>query len=87
MGEKYQTMAKKDNVTYLFLNGNKIAETKTETLNIPDINKTTDRMQFYYRRGKKYFFKGLLGKLKVEVSEPIKDIKRGEWFNVEMTFR
>jgi len=78
-------MAEKKLTMSLFVGKKKIAEGKTYTLNIPVIERTSDIMQFYYRRANRYFFKNASSKLMIESPLLIDKLKRGEYYEVEMT--
>jgi hypothetical protein len=76
---------KKDETFTVFVGDKKIGETKAHTIKLPDTKPSNGEiMQFYYRRGNKYFFKGIKSKLMVETLSIKDKLKRGEYFNVEI---
>lgn len=54
----------------------------------PPPNQRVESMTYYYRRGTKYFFRGLVGRLVMSgpVFEPNVKLKRGESYQVKMSF-
>lgn len=67
----------------VFVRNEKIGDTKTYTLNLPDtIPSSRTMMQFYYRRGNKYFFRGDNKKLMVETLSIKDKLKRGDCYLV-----
>lgn len=58
-------------------------DVKTHTLNLPDtIPSNQTMMQFYYRRGNKYFFRSKTEKLMVETTSIKDKLKRGDRYLV-----
>lgn len=69
---------KKDETLSVFVGDEKIGDVKTHTLNLPDtIPSNRTMMQFYYRRGNKYFFRSKVEKLMVETTAIKEKLKRG----------
>lgn len=67
----------------VFVGNEKIGDMKTYTLNLPDtIPSSRTMMQFYYRRGNKYFFRGDNEKLMVETLSIKDKLKRGDCYLV-----
>ena len=74
---------RKDETLSIFVGNEKIGDVKMHTLNLPDTIPSDQRMmQFYYRRGNKYFFRGENEKLMVETTTIKDKIKRGDCYLV-----
>lgn len=72
-------------IVYLYVGNDKIAECETSILKLPNIKNTPYKhlMEFYYRRGSRYYFRSHVGKIVVD-SLSFKDkLKKGKYYCME----